>query len=175
MKFSATALTGAYIIDIDRIEDERGSFARTFCRDEFAARGLHHIFVQCNLSSNARRGTLRGMHFQAQPHEEAKLVSCTRGAIYDVILDLRRDSATFGRWVAFEITAENGRLLYIPEGFAHGFQSLEDNSDVFYMISETYRPELARGVRWNDPTFDIDWPLAEPILSRRDAAYLDFR
>lgn len=174
MKFIATELGGAYLIELERMEDERGFFARTFCRDEFAAHGLRPTFVQCNVSFNARRGTVRGMHFQEKPHEEAKLVRCTRGAIYDVILDLRKGSRTHKRWTAVELTADNGRMLYVPEGFAHGFQTLEDNSEVFYQMSEMYHSESARGVRWNDPAFGIRWPLPSPILSERDARFADF-
>jgi dTDP-4-dehydrorhamnose 3,5-epimerase len=175
MKFSRTQIAGAFVVDIERHEDERGFFARTFCRDEFATQGLRSSFVQCNAAFNARKGTLRGMHFQEQPYEEAKLVCCTRGAIYDVILDLRPQSSTFQTWSTFELTAANRRMLYIPEGLAHGFQSLEDNTDVFYLMSETHQPGLERGVRWNDPAFAIRWPLANPIISNRDAAYPDFK
>ncbi len=174
MKFSATPIAGAFVVDIERMDDERGFFARTFCRDEFAARGLRSSFVQCNLSSNPRKGTLRGMHFQAKPREEAKLVCCTRGAAYDVIVDLRRESSSFRQWAAFELSAQNRRMLYIPEGLAHGFQALEDHTDLFYLMSESYQEDLARGVRWNDPAFAIRWPLGAPILSPRDAAYPDF-
>jgi dTDP-4-dehydrorhamnose 3,5-epimerase len=174
VKFTATALAGAYIIDIERLGDERGFFARTFCRDEFAAHGLRNAFVQGNVSSNARKGTLRGLHFQKKPYEEAKLVCCTRGAIYDVIVDLRRDSPTFRQWASFDLSAGNRRLLYVPEGMAHGFQTLEDESDVFYLMAEMYHPEAAAGVRWNDPAFGVAWPSAAPILSERDARYPDF-
>ena len=174
MKFIATALAGACAIEIERQEDDRGFFARTFCGDEFAAHGLHPAFVQCNVSFTARKGTLRGMHFQQKPHEEAKLVRCTRGAIYDVIVDIRPGSPTFKRWAAFELTSENRKMLYVPEGFAHGFQTLEDDTEVFYQMSETYHPGLAHGVRWNDPAFAIRWPVADPIVSRRDADYPDF-
>jgi dTDP-4-dehydrorhamnose 3,5-epimerase len=162
------------VIELDRLEDERGFFARSFCRDEFAAHGLRSSFVQCNISFNARRGTLRGLHFQASPHEEAKLVRCTRGAVFDVIVDLRKASATYRQWIAVELGADNHRMLYVPEGFAHGFQTLEDASEVFYQMSETFRPEASRGVRWNDPAFGIDWPLANPTVSARDADYPDF-
>jgi len=175
MKFSATAIPGARLIELERHEDGRGFFARTFCSEEFAAHGLRDRFVQCNLSSNERRGTLRGMHWQAKPHEEAKVVCCTRGAVHDVIVDLRRDSPAYRRWEAFELSAANRRMLYIPEGVAHGFQSLEDHTDLFYLMSESYHKEAERGVRWNDPAFGIRWPLADPILSARDAAYPDYR
>lgn len=174
MKINPTELAGAYVVDIEPSADERGSFARAFCRDQFAAHGLRPVFVQANISLNRRQGTLRGMHFQAPPHEEGKLLWCTRGAIYDVILDLRRDSPTFGRWQSFELSTRNRRLLYVPEGVAHGFQTLEDESDVFYLMTEMYHPEAARGVRWNDPAFGISWPSRSPILSERDASYPDF-
>lgn len=174
MKFAITGLAGAYVIDIDRRTDERGFFARTFCREEFAAHGLHTEFVQCNTSFNARRGTLRGMHFQREPYAEAKLVRCTRGAIHDVIVDLRPESPTYCRWAAFELTADNERMLYVPEGMAHGFQSLVDSSEVSYQMAAMYRPGASAGVRWNDPAFGIRWPLPEPIVSANDAAYGDF-
>jgi dTDP-4-dehydrorhamnose 3,5-epimerase len=174
VKFAATALAGAFIIDIERLPDERGFFARTFCRDEFAAHGLRTEFVQCNTSFNERRGTLRGMHFQREPHAEAKLVRCTRGAIHDVIVDLRPESATYCRWVAVELSADNERMLYVPEGVAHGFQTLADASEVFYQMAAMYRPESAAGVRWNDPAFAIRWPLPDPVVSARDAGYGDF-
>ena len=173
MKFTPAGLAGAYVIDLDRLEDERGYFARTFCRDEFAAHGLHSVFPQCNTSFNARKGTLRGMHYQEKPHEEAKIIRCTRGAIHDVIVDIRRDSRTYRKWIAVELTADNARMLYIPEGFAHGFQTLADGSEVFYQMSEMFHPESARGLRWNDPALAIRWPLASPIVSERDAAYPD--
>jgi dTDP-4-dehydrorhamnose 3,5-epimerase len=174
MKFIPTALAGAYAIEIDRLEDERGFLGRTFCRDEFTGKGLSPGLVQCSISFNTRKGTLRGMHFQEKPHEEAKLVRCTHGAIYDVIVDIRRNSPTFRSWAGFELTAENRKMLYVPQGFAHGFQTLEDNCEVFYQISETYHPDLARGVRWNDPAFTIGWPIAGPFVSHRDANYADF-
>ena len=174
MKFLPTGLAGACTIEIEKLEDERGFFGRAFCSEEFARNGLNPVFVQCNVSFNARKGTLRGMHFQEQPHEEAKLVRCTRGAIYDVIVDIRRGSPTFGRWFGLELTATNHRMVYIPEGFAHGFQSLEGDCEVFYQMSKTYRPGFDRGLRWNDPFFAIQWPLADPFLSQRDATYPDF-
>lgn len=174
MKFTAAGLAGAFILDIERLADERGFFARTFCRDEFAAHGLRTEFVQCNTSFNLRRGTLRGMHFQRAPYAEAKIVRCTRGAIHDVIVDLRPDSLSYCRWIAVELSAENERMLYVPEGMAHGFQTLADGSEVFYQMAAMYRPDAAGGVRWNDPAFDIRWPLADPIVSARDAAYGDF-
>lgn len=174
MKFLPTRLAGACVIELDRLEDERGFFARSFCRDEFAAHGLKSSFVQCNISFNARRGTLRGLHYQASPYEEAKLVRCTRGAIFDVIVDIRKRSDTYGQWIGMELTAENRRMLYVPEGYAHGFQTLEDASEVFYQMSDVFRPEASRGVRWNDPALGIDWPLPDPTVSARDSGYLDF-
>ena len=174
MIFKETELEGAYIIEIEPIGDERGFFARSFCVDEFAKNGLNINIVQCNISYNGRKGTLRGMHYQADPHAEAKVVRCTMGAIYDVIVDLRLDSPTFKQWIAVELTKENRRMFYIPKGFAHGFQTLEDNAEVFYQMSEFYHPECARGIRWDDPAFNIEWPAGERIVSSRDQSYLDF-
>jgi dTDP-4-dehydrorhamnose 3,5-epimerase len=174
MIFQASRLSGAFVIDPQRLDDERGFFARTFCRDEFAAHGLRPNFVQCNISLNSRKGTLRGMHYQDKPYEEAKLVRCTRGAIFDVIVDIRKKSVTYGQWFGVELTADNRRMLYVPEGFAHGFQTVEDDSEVFYQMAEMYKSEYARGIRWNDPSFNIAWPLPNPIISPRDAAYPDF-
>jgi len=174
VKFSPTELPGVVIVDLDRLEDERGFFARSWCAGEFAEHGLSPLLSQCNVSFNTRRGTLRGMHFQREPWSEAKLVRCTRGRIYDVALDLRRDSPSFRRWVSIELSEENRRMLYIPEGCAHGFQTLEDASEVFYQMTNRYNAESAAGVRWNDPAFGIEWPLPDPILSPRDAGYPDF-
>jgi dTDP-4-dehydrorhamnose 3,5-epimerase len=174
MIFIETALEGAFIIEPEKLEDERGFFARIWCQQEFAARGLNPQLVQCNISFNRRKGTLRGMHYQAKPCEEARLIRCTRGAIYDVIIDLRLDSPTFKHWAAVELTTDNRRMLYVPEGYAHGFQTLEDCTEVFYQMSEFYAPAYARGVRCNDPAFGIQWPLAERIISERDQSYPDF-
>jgi len=171
MIFKETSLKGAYIIEIEPLEDERGFFARSFCRKEFEEHSLNFSIVQCNLSYNKKKGTLRGMHYQIAPHKEAKLVSCIKGAIYDVIIDLRPDSSTFCQWFAVELTAENHRMLYVPEGFAHGFQTLKDDTVAFYQMSEFYHPECARGVRWNDPAFGVDWPLPNPIMSNKDMNY----
>jgi len=168
MIFKETKLKGAYIIELEPLEDERGFFARSFCQRGFIRHGLNPLVVQCNFSYNKRRGTLRGMHYQIAPYEEAKLVSCVRGAIYDVIIDLRLDSSTYCQWFAIELYAENYKMLYVPEGFAHGFQTLEDNTMVFYQMSEFYRPEYARGVRWDDPAFDLEWPIHVKIVSDRD-------
>jgi dTDP-4-dehydrorhamnose 3,5-epimerase len=172
--FSPTPLAGAWLVDLDRHEDARGFFARTWCRREFEAQGLYARLVQCSMSRNLRRGTLRGMHWQAPPHAEVKLVRCSRGAIWDVILDLRPGSPTHLRHYGAELTAENGRALYIPEGFAHGFVTLADDSDVLYQMSEYYEPSAGRGVRWDDPAFGITWPVANPILHERDASYPDY-
>ncbi|MDO9541023.1 MAG: dTDP-4-dehydrorhamnose 3,5-epimerase [Kiritimatiellia bacterium] len=168
MRFTETKLKGAFILAPEFLEDERGFFARTWCRREFEARGLNIRLVQCNISFNRHRGTLRGIHYQIEPHAEAKLVRCTMGAIYDVILDLRPDSATFKQWLAVELTAENRLMLYIPAGLAHGFQTLEDNTEVFYQMSEFYHPECARRVRYDDPAFAIRWPLPVTIVSDKD-------
>lgn len=175
MEFIPTKLRGAFLIEPTELEDERGFFARTWCQKEFAERGLNPNLVQCSISFNKLRGTLRGMHYQVAPHEEAKLVRCTMGAIYDVIIDLRPDSPTFKEWVATELTAENRLMLFIPEGFAHGFITMKDASEVFYQISEYYHSESARGIRWDDPTFGIKWFLDGPtVISQRDEAYSDF-
>ena len=174
MIFVPTCLPGAFIVETERHFDERGFFARTWCRREFGAAGLNTDLAQCNVSFNRRRGTLRGMHWQAAPHGEAKLIRCVRGAIWDAIIDMRPGSATYTRHFAVELTADSGRALYVPEGMAHGFITLEDECEVAYQMSEFYEPAAARGVRWNDPAFGITWPLADPILHPRDAAYPDF-
>ncbi len=171
MIFTETKLKGAFRIDLELRKDDRGYFARSFCQQEFEAHGLQKIVSQSNVSFNEKKGTLRGMHFQIAPKAEAKLVRCTRGALYDVIVDLRPESSTYCAWTAVELTADNGRMLYIPEGFAHGFQTLEDNTEVFYQMFEFYSPEHARGVRWDDPAFGISWPLPDPVMSDKDRAY----
>ena len=171
MIFKEAKLRGAYIIEPELIEDERGFFARTWGQEEFASRGLNPKLVQCNSSLNKQTGTLRGMHYQVPPHEEAKLVRCSAGAIYDVIVDLRRDSPTWGKWLGVELTSRNRLMVYVPEGFAHGFQTLEDDSEVFYQVSEYYYPESARGVRWDDPAFGIEWPLGISVISERDRSH----
>lgn len=164
-------IAGAYIIDVDRFEDERGFFALTWARDEFATHGLNADLAQCNLSYNHHAGTVRGMHWQAPPHAETKLVRCIRGGIYDVIVDIREGSPTYRAWAGVELTAENRRALYIPEGCAHGFQTLEDATEVFYQITEYYTPAAARGMRWDDPAIGITWPLSVSVLSDRDRTY----
>lgn len=174
MIFQPTALPGAFVVELERREDERGYFARTWCRREFEAAGLDTELVQCSLSHNLRRSTLRGLHWQAAPHAEVKLVRCTTGAIWDVIIDLRPESPTFTKHFGVELTAANGRTLYIPKGFAHGFVTLTDATEVFYQMSEYYEPASTRGARWNDPAFGIEWPVTDPILHPRDAGYPDF-
>lgn len=175
MIFTETKLAGAYIIELEPLEDERGFFARVFDQKMFKAQGLNPFVAQCNISFNKKKGTLRGMHFQTPPYEEAKLVRCAQGAIYDVIIDLRRDSPTFTQWFAVELTKVNRKMLYVPEGFAHGFQTLKDNSEVFYQMSEFYHLECAKGVKWNDPAFAIEWPaVAHRIITSKDQRYPDF-
>jgi dTDP-4-dehydrorhamnose 3,5-epimerase len=168
-------LKDAFIIDPQKLEDERGFFARTWCQQEAAAYGLQPRWLQCNISFNKQRGTMRGMHYQVAPSAEAKLVRCTMGAIYDVIIDLRPDAPTFQQWAAVELSAQNRRMLYVPEGFAHGFLTLEDNTEIFYQMSEFYAPAHARGVRWNDPAFGIQWPSDVRVIADRDRNYPDFR
>lgn len=174
MIFRETTLAGAFVIELEKREDERGFFARTFCREEFSAHGLNPDIAQCNVSFNKRKGTLRGMHYQAAPFAEDKLVRCTAGAIFDVIIDLRKSSGTFRRHFAVELCAASGNMLYVPEGFAHGFQTLFDNTEVFYQMSKPYAAQCARGVRWNDPAFAIEWPPAERTILGRDRDYPDF-
>lgn len=175
MKFTQTTLAGAYIVDIEQLPDERGFFARSWCQREFAAHGLNSNLVQCSISYNKTRGTLRGMHYQGKPHEEVKVVRCTQGAIYDVIVDLRPASSTFKQWVAVELSAENRRMIYVPPGVAHGFQSLVDDCEVFYQVSDFYAPDLSLSVRWDDPAFGIEWPpVAQRVISVRDHRHPDF-
>jgi dTDP-4-dehydrorhamnose 3,5-epimerase len=166
--FTETRLKGAHLVDIKPITDDRGFFARGWCHDEFVQHGLNPGAAQLNIAFNHRRGTLRGMHFQRTPKAEAKLVRCTRGAIFDVIIDLRRDSPTHGQWIGVELTEDNHRMLYSPEGFAHGYQTLSDDTEIYYQTSEFYAPELASGVRYDDPAFGIQWPLAVEIISDQD-------
>lgn len=174
MIFRETKLKGAYLIEPERLHDERGFFARTWSQKAFQTYGLNANVVQCNVSYNSKKGTLRGMHYQTDPFEESKLVRCTRGSIYDVIIDLRQSSLTFKKWISVELTAENHKMLYVPEGFAHGFITLADNTEVYYQMSEEHNAEYARGVRWNDPAFGIQWPLKVSVLSEKDSRYPDY-
>jgi dTDP-4-dehydrorhamnose 3,5-epimerase len=174
MKFLETEIAGVFKILPELVHDERGFFARSWCQEEFASHGLNSRLVQCNISGNLKKGTLRGMHYQASPYAEAKLVRCTRGSIFDVAVDLRVDSLTYKRWASAVLSAENHSMLYIPEGCAHGFLTLEDTCEVFYQMSEFYHSEAARGVRWNDSAFGIEWPLRPAVISARDASYPDF-
>ena len=164
-------MAGAYVVELELLEDERGFLARSFCQNEFRAHNLDPVVAQCNVSFNRKRGTLRGLHYQAGPHAEAKLVRCTRGAVWDVIVDLRKDSPTSRKWHAVELSAENRRALYIPMGFAHGFQTLADDTEVLYQMSEFYHPESGRGVRWDDRTLAIRWPIKDAVISPRDRAF----
>jgi dTDP-4-dehydrorhamnose 3,5-epimerase len=174
MIFTETQLSGAFIIDPERYEDERGFFARSWCQKEFAEHGLNPRLAQCNISFNKKKGTLRGMHFQAPPHAEAKLVRCTQGAIYDVIIDLRPKSATFKQWIAVTLTAENRQMLYIPEDFAHGFLTHADDTEVFYQMSKFYEAQAARGIRWDDAQFNIHWPEPLRVISLKDQSWDEF-
>jgi dTDP-4-dehydrorhamnose 3,5-epimerase len=175
MTFKKTGFPDAYVIDLEPHIDQRGFFARAWCRREFEDRGLNPRLVQCNISYNERRGTLRGMHYQMAPHEEAKLVRCTRGCIYDVIVDLRPDSPMYTNYLGIELSASNRTMLYVPEGVAHGFLTLEDDTEVFYQMSAFYEPDAARGVRWNDPAFNIKWPARVEHIKDRDQNYPDFQ
>ena len=174
MIFQETALSGAYLIDLEKRGDERGFFARVFCEREFAAHSLITHFVQANNSLSADRGTLRGMHYQLPPHAETKVVRCIRGALWDVILDLRPNSPTFGKSIGVELSAENRRMIYAPKGFAHGFLTLKDDSEAFYFTDEFYAPESERGLRWDDPRFGLEWPMAPIVISEKDRAHRNF-
>lgn len=172
MKFVTTEFLGLYLIEYEKLEDERGFFARTFCQEKFHEQGINTQIIQCSISYNRQKGTLRGMHYQIPPFEEAKLVRCVKGAIYDLVIDLRPASMTYKKWVAFELSAHNS--LYIPKGFAHGFLTLEKDTEVFYQISEKFSPEHARGIRWNDPTFSLSWPLPISVISQKDQNYPNY-
>ena len=172
MRFTELEIAGVYLIEVDPQPDERGFFARTFCVREFEERGLITTIAQCSTSFNARRGTLRGLHYQVSPHEEAKVVRCTSGAIVDVVVDVRPSSPTFGKWRSAELSAVNRRMLYVPPGVAHGFQTTEDGTEVFYQISTAYVADASRGLRWDDPRLAIEWPLPDNrIISQRDSSY----
>ena len=175
MKFTETKLAGAYIIDLNRLEDDRGFFARTFCTQEFEEHNLISDVKQANTSWNEKAGTLRGMHYQVDPFQETKLVRCTRGALYDVIIDLRKDSPTYGEWIGVELTADNRTALFVPRDFAHGFITLEDNTDAFYMVSQSYVPKSEAGIRWDDPQFSIEWPVKPAVISEKDATWEDYK
>ena len=174
MKFLPLPLQGAFLIEPEPVTDKRGFFARSFCANEFERHGLETRFVQCNISFNKKKGTLRGMHFQGAQYKETKLVRCTTGSIYDVIVDIRQESSTYKKWFATDLSAASRRMLYVPNGFAHGFLTLEDNTEVFYQMTEIYHPEYSRGVRWDDPELAIDWPQEVIIVSDRDQQYPDF-
>lgn len=174
MIFTPTKLKGAFIIEPEKLEDDRGFFGRSWCCREFEAHGLNSRLVQCDISFSQKKGTLRGMHYQVAPFPEVKLVRCTRGSIYDAIIDLRPESPTFKEHMGVMLSVENHKMLYVPEGFAHGFVTVEDSTEVFYQMSEFYAPEHGRGVRWNDPAFKISWPLVPRMMSERDRTYPNF-
>ena len=171
MIFTETKLKGSFIIEIEKTEDERGFFARSWDKTSFERENLNSNLIQCNISFNKKKGTIRGMHYQASPYEETKIVRCTKGKIFDVIIDLREKSNTVNQWQGFELSADNHIMLYIPEGFAHGFQTLEDNTEIFYQMSQAHMPDYSRGVRYNDKRFQILWPLPNPIISRKDLGW----
>lgn len=176
MKFTELELPGAYAIDLERRSDERGFFARAWCRSEFRDQGLCDEFVQCNISFNERAGTVRGMHYQRPPHAEVKTIRCIAGALYDVIIDLRPESPTYGQWLGIELSAENGRMLYVPEGFAHGYQTLVDGTETFYQVSALYAPQAESGLRWDDPAIGVKWPITTGVaISEKDRAWPEFR
>lgn len=174
MIFTETDIPGVVIVDVEKIGDERGFFARSFCAEAFRKQGLVSSFVQANVSFNREPATLRGMHYQAEPQPEAKLVRCTRGAVFDVVVDLRPESPAFCRWIGMELAADDHRAVYVPPGCAHGFVTLEADSEIFYLMGAAYDPDLARGVRWNDPAFAIEWPIEPAVISVRDASFPDF-
>jgi dTDP-4-dehydrorhamnose 3,5-epimerase len=174
MKFVPTTLQGACVIEVEPREDERGFFARAWCQREMAEQGLDPRVVQCNLSFNHTRGTVRGMHYQVVPYQESKLVRCVRGSIFDVVIDLRPESATYAKWFGVELSAENRNMLFVPEGFAHGYQTLLDDTEVFYQVSEFYQPGSEAGIRWDDPAFAIKWPIEATLISDKDRAHQDF-
>ena len=174
VKFTETKLKGAFIIEIDKLKDERGFFARSWCQKEFEEHGLEARIVQANVSYNRHKGTLRGMHYQIAPYQECKLIRCTRGAIYDVIIDLRTDSPTFKHWVGVELTADNYTMFFVPADFAHGFQTLTDETEITYQVSQFYMPGSEKGIRFDDPAFDIQWPQEVAIISEKDRTWPDF-
>ena len=171
MKFTKTDIEDVYLVDLDLLEDERGFFARSWCKNEFREQGLNIDIVQCNISYNNTKGTIRGMHLQTKPFKESKLVRCTQGSMFDVLIDLRENSDTFRKWISVILNSGNRKMVYIPEGVAHGFQTLEDDTEVFYQMSEFYHPECAMGFRWDDPAFEISWPLEPMLISEKDMSY----
>lgn len=175
MRYTETPIGGTFLVDLEPVEDHRGFFARTFCEEEFRRRGLEAHFAQSSIAFSARRGTLRGMHFQREPHAEVKLVRCTRGGVYDVVIDLRPHSPTFRQWLGAELTAANRRMLYIPTGLAHGYLTLEDETEISYQMSAPYHPGAAAGVRWDDPAFAVRWPFEPVVMAGRDRTYPDFQ
>lgn len=175
MIFQELGLNGVYLVEPQLLRDERGFFARTYCEREFLEHNLNCKWAQCNVSFNKKRGTLRGMHYQVSPREEIKLIRCTRGAVYDVVIDIRPDSLTFCQWLAVELSEDNTKMLYVPQGFAHGFQTLKDDTELFYQMSQFFAPEYARGIRWDDELFKISWPVKEKIISDNDRKYQDYK
>jgi dTDP-4-dehydrorhamnose 3,5-epimerase len=174
MIFNETKIKGVYIIEPELLTDERGFFARSFCKEEFQKHGLDTDIVQCNISYNKKKGTHRGMHYQVPPFEEVKIVSCTKGSIYDVVVDLRRGSLTYCQWVAKELSESNFKMIYVPKGCAHGFQTLEDDARVYYQMTDFFHPECSRGIRGDDPVFKIDWPISKLTISKKDQSYLNY-
>ena len=174
MKFVETTLKGAFVVEIEKLTDDRGFFARSWCQKEFDDHGLNSRLVQTNVSFNRKKGTLRGMHYQIAPYQECKLIRCTRGAIYDVIIDLRLDSPTYKQWIGVELTADNYTMFFVPEDFAHGFITLMDNTEITYQVSQFYVPGAEKGIRFNDPTFNIQWPLEVGVISDKDRTWPDF-
>ncbi len=174
MKFNETKFSGVYLITLNPYLDERGFFARNFCKQEMAKHGLHSDFVQCNISYNRKKGTVRGLHYQIAPHEEVKIVTCIRGCIFDVVVDVRKNSSTYGQWLNVELSAENHHALYIPAGLAHGFQTQTDDAEVFYWMGNYYEPSAARGIRWNDPNLGIAWPESCTLISDKDQSFPEF-
>ena len=174
MIFKETPLAGAYVVDLKRLEDPRGFFARAFCADEFKAHGMVPDVLQANLSWNEKRGTLRGMHYQLAPYQETKFIRCVRGSLYDIIIDLRPDSPTFGKSFGIELTADNRTALFVPRDFAHGFITLQDDTEAIYMVSQTYQPGSEAGIRWNDPGFKLSWPMEPVVISDKDANWPDY-
>ena len=175
MIFIETKFRGAFVIELEKLEDDRGFFARTWDQNEFEQHGLNPKLVQCNVSYNKKKGTLRGMHYQIKPYEEAKLVTCTKGKIYDVIIDIRPTSETYLQWLGIELSENNYKSLFISEGFAHGFQTLVDDTEIFYQMSQYYNPKYSKGILWSDKYFNIKWPIENPIISEKDSSYLPFK